>query len=495
MTAEQGRGLERITRVLVLVSTLSLIGLVVALGGWYRSTGTTVDELSSEERQFLLQEVLAESPGIYRWAFFEPRLGYTMRPNAELTSYGSTYTTNEAGYRTGPLAKDPGVFRVVFLGDSWTYGVGIQRRQTFAEEVARLANEHAAVDRRVEAWVLAMPGWNSLNEIAALWYLYESLEPDAVMLTISGNDNHSTTAILPTGSLFQGGTRPDQFGDPHISVYRGRRIDSYRYQDRWRLVLDEIRDTEGRLQEHGVPFFVFFLARWREVLVPHSMIARGEIEAPYAVAPREVTVGEWRGAGWGHGSVEANRLYARMAYRLLAGDLGWAPLPPGDPLADIEVYRRPPTEQDWLELYRLNSIETTAEFIPDSFRPGSRGARLQVVGPLNYRTGGMGASASILVANRQGSTSLEVTVSRLSFAPSIYPLELTVSIPSPSGGTRTVTTVPSDGPATHRFSVAIPADLEEYTALDIVFVASRTAASADLGLSRSLRIQSIEHSR
>lgn len=492
MTTERSSGLERLTKVLLLVSTLSVVALLAALWGWYLSAGTTVEELSSEDRQFLLQEVLEESPGVYRWAFFEPRLGYTMRPNSELSSYGATYTTNEAGYRTGPVTKESGVFRVVFVGDSWTYGMGIKQRQTFAEEVARLANEHAGVDRRVEAWILAMPGWNTFNEIAALWYLYDSLEPDAVMLTISGNDNHSTTTILPNGSLFQGSTGPDQFGDPHSSVYRGRRIDSYRYQERWRMAMEKIHETEERLQEHDVPFFVFFLARWSES-VGHSLIARGPIAAPYIVAPRESTIDEWRGP-WGHGSVAANRLYGRMAYRLLASRLGWEPLPPGNPLADVEIYDEPPADQDWLELYRNYSIETTAEFIPDTFYPGRGRNRLQAVGPMNTKSGSMGAATSILIADREGSRSLDITVSRLSYAPSIYPLELTVSIPSPSGGTRTVTTVPADGPETHRFSIDIPSDLEQYTVLDVVFVASRTAATPNLGFSRSVLIRSIEHS-
>ncbi len=104
----------------------------------------------------------------------------------------------------------------------------------------------------------------------------------------------------------------------------------------------------------------------------------------------------------------------------------------------------------------------------------------------------MGRATTILVRPRRRARQLRIVVRRLPEAPSLYPLELTVHIPSPAGGSRVTTTVPADGPEVHRFKIRIPDDLEPGSTLDVVFVAERTISAPRRLMPRSLIIRSIK---
>ena len=133
----------------------------------------------------------------------------------------------------------------------------------------------------------------------------------------------------------------------------------------------------------------------------------------------------------------------------------------------------------------------TRRHIPEDYIPRV-GVELQCVGIMNCKAGAMGRETMVLVRRRPGAKMLAVSVERLPYAASLYPLELTVSIPSPGGGRRTVTVIPADGPVLHRFSLAMPPDVEPGAALDIVFRAGRAASAPDVRLARSLFIKAIE---
>lgn len=479
-----------IPRLLLATTAASLAGLAVCAAGWWLARRyPVIENLSAEQRQALVETLVAESPGLYRWAYFEPRLGYTLRPNAALRAWGDTFTSNELGYRTGPVAKPPNTLRVLFIGDSWTYGMGIQRPETFAEVFAELASAHSGETRKVESWVLALPGYNFMNEIAGLWFFYGRLQPDVVVLCPAGNDNHSTLAVLPHGATTEQGVTMDDFGDPHVVAYHMRRLESYRYQERWRRSFAAARDTEERLRRLGVPFFVFFVGRWHEEDA-HAMMAGSGVESPYVVVPIELTRGKWSAQSHGHGNPAANRLYARMLYRAVAQSLGWPALPPGDALADVPVHSGPPAGTDWIARYQQLVDEESAAVIPESFAPPIRAGR-QAVGPFEPRTGVLGRATTILVRRAPGAKRVSITVRRLEDAPYLYPLALTVSIPSPGGGTRTVVTVPADGPDALTFPLDIPSDLPDRAVLDVVFVADRVTSAKETLAGRSLYIAEI----
>jgi lysophospholipase L1-like esterase len=73
-----------------------------------------------------------------------PIRGFAHIPNAVTTEVSSEYNVsvriNEAGLRMDreiPLARTPGVPRVLFLGDSFTFGQGVEARQRFTDLIQR----------------------------------------------------------------------------------------------------------------------------------------------------------------------------------------------------------------------------------------------------------------------------------------------------------------------------------------------------------------------
>ncbi len=486
---------EPILRALLAIAAVSLTGLAVCAVGWYRAATAPADleDLSAEERLLLVQEIVELAPGVHRRTWFEPAIGYTLHPGAEIDAWGDRFTSDELGYRNPPLAKAPGTFRVVFAGDSWTYGMGVRMEESYPRVVARLANRHGGQERPIEAWTVALPGYNTQNYTSALWYFFERLDPDAVVICPSGNDNHSTVGIRPNGSVARAAVDRDDFGDPHAIFYRVRRLDSYRFRERWRQSFEALRQTELRLERLGIPVLHFFLARWEGADV-HARVAASRLAAPYLIAPLELTLGRWENPPpFAHGNPAANELYAEMAYRGLAHLLGWRSLPAPDRRAEIEVFDAPPGGEDWGARFDRLSAAATAKKIPEGFRPStSTAARSQAAGALDAETGLMGRATTILVRHRPGARTLRLTVRRLPDAPSLYPLALTVEIPSPAGGRRTTVTVPADGPDVHRLSLPIPEDLRPGSALDVVLVAERAVASRRTPAARSLYVESVD---
>lgn len=323
----------RLTRAFAALASAGFATALVCAWGWYRAARERVDisALSPEERQELTQEMLAVSPGAFVQALFEPAVGYTLRPHGKITAWGDAFEANEIGYRTGPLPGRRGgrkAFRVVFLGDSWTFGMGIRETESFPARVAELANQlGAAGGKTVEALDLGLPGYNTLNETAALDFFYDRLRPDAVVICPTGNDADSTANVLPNGSLTRMGIERDGFGSDHPLVFP-RLVDSFEFRSRWRRDFDEIRSLEQRLGARGVPLLVYFTATWEERFA-HELIRQSGVTSPYVVTPRQLASPRWRNPPpWLHGTPEANRLYAHMVYRGLAESLGWPPPPP-----------------------------------------------------------------------------------------------------------------------------------------------------------------------
>lgn len=485
----------RLTRAFAVLASASLAAALVCAWGWYRAAHerTDVSALSPEERQELAQEMAEASPGAFVTALFEPAVGYTLRPKRRITAWNDTFEANEIGYRTGPLPGRRGgrkTFRVVFLGDSWTFGMGVRQEESFPARVAELANGlRAAGSRPVEALNLGLPGYNTLNEVAALDFFYDRLRPDAVVICPTINDADSSANVLPNGALTRMGMERDGFGSDHPLVFP-RLVDSFAFRSRWRRNFDDIRALEERLRTRGVPLLVYFAATWDEPFA-HALVQGSGITAPYVVTPRGLTAMRWRNPPpFFHGTVAANRLYAHMVYRGLAGLLGWPPPTPAEEreAEEAPVHRHPPAGA--VEAAReLLARET--ERIPDRYVPGQTES-FQCTGPMDCRTGLAGKATTVLLRRRPGARSIQVSLRRLPNAPSILPLPVRVSIPAPGGGTEARAVLQAGGPDPLTVSVPIPPGVPAGAALDVTVRAARAVSAPVLLAPRSLFIAGIE---
>jgi hypothetical protein len=193
-----------------------------------------------------------------------------MRPNTNYVKVlGDTFTTNDLGFRAAPTSPKPsGVKRIVIVGDSWTYGQGVRYEETFANQLQKMLNRNG---ERWQVYNLAMPGWNTANEIAALRSFFSRLQPDIVVFCPTSNDIDDSLEVW-NGRLL----RP---GFASGAMFRS----SYEYESRWIDVFKRLQSEVEWLKRQGVPSLVYFL--WRKLTSYYAGLAG--FSSPYTVVPTE----------------------------------------------------------------------------------------------------------------------------------------------------------------------------------------------------------------
>jgi len=111
------------------------------------------------------------------------------------TPYCVDFSNNAEGYR-GPLqapARAPNTFRVLAVGDSFTYGEGVKDADTMPAQLQRVLQERHP-ELAVEVVNLGEPGVNTEKEIITL-RARMGLDPDVVLLDYVLNDAFRVAAI------------------------------------------------------------------------------------------------------------------------------------------------------------------------------------------------------------------------------------------------------------------------------------------------------------
>jgi lysophospholipase L1-like esterase len=120
----------------------------------------------------------------------DPELIYRLRPNATVTwssaEFTETMRTNGRGLR-GPAVgpRRPGVARLVAIGDSFTYGHGVQDDEAYPAVLARTL---AARGHAVEVVNAGVPGYST--DQAYAWARRDglALEPDLLLVGVHCSD-------------------------------------------------------------------------------------------------------------------------------------------------------------------------------------------------------------------------------------------------------------------------------------------------------------------
>lgn len=126
-----------------------------------------------------------------------PNLLYVPKPNGYSTVDGVVNQFNADGFRdrTYPRAKAEGVTRIVVLGDSVTYGLGVAADQAYPKVVERSLHELST--RRWEVLNFGIPGYATPQELiyyrqAAQWF-----QPDVILIGYCMNDIICSSRELP----------------------------------------------------------------------------------------------------------------------------------------------------------------------------------------------------------------------------------------------------------------------------------------------------------
>lgn len=100
------------------------------------------------------------------------------------------YRTNALGLR-GPEfqpKKSANTFRILFFGDSFTFGEGVHFEDTYPEVAAAFLQREFGPDLRVEAFNFGVGGYNTTQSLQLLQMNVERFSPDAVVLGYVLND-------------------------------------------------------------------------------------------------------------------------------------------------------------------------------------------------------------------------------------------------------------------------------------------------------------------
>jgi hypothetical protein len=144
----------------------------------------------------VLAESLLRLIGFRYSAFYQPdpTLGVRLRPGAQgnFAREGNAYVSiNSRGWRDEEhaLAKDPGVFRIAVLGDSFAEALQVDISRTFWKLLERSLNVSYCLNRPVEVLNFGVSGFGTAQEYLALKNFAAPFQPDLVLLAfLTGND-------------------------------------------------------------------------------------------------------------------------------------------------------------------------------------------------------------------------------------------------------------------------------------------------------------------
>jgi len=160
----------------------------------------------------------SELRGLHRFRPDLPWL-FELLPGAE----GRISETGAAFYRINPdglrdsvytRPKPDGVFRVVVMGDSVSFGYGVEEAEAYPQVLEELLSE-LVPDSRVEVVNLAVGGYNAYNEAKLLEGVGRSYEPDLVLVQFCINDLNDPTLHFDAQTRIALSAIPDAaFPDP-----------------------------------------------------------------------------------------------------------------------------------------------------------------------------------------------------------------------------------------------------------------------------------------
>ena len=142
-------------------------------------------ELQEQRRVFPTYYPLAEGGLFTRDR--DSRLRYRLTPGFEMELRDSLYRINSLGFRGREQTfwGHPETRRVVLLGDSYAFGLGVDQSQTLA---AQLESRLQASCRSVAVLNLGVPGYHTGQELALAERVGFDLDPDLMVLLFYAND-------------------------------------------------------------------------------------------------------------------------------------------------------------------------------------------------------------------------------------------------------------------------------------------------------------------
>jgi lysophospholipase L1-like esterase len=136
----------------------------------------------------------------------DPDADYRLAPNLNLPQGGQMLRTNSMGFRSPEMAtrKKDGITRVVCLGDSMTFGLGLPREEVpYPRQLERLLNQRASAPR-YEVLNAGISGYGTDQEVATLKSRILTLSPDVVTIGFYASNDVTDNMYRAEKEVFQG---------------------------------------------------------------------------------------------------------------------------------------------------------------------------------------------------------------------------------------------------------------------------------------------------
>jgi lysophospholipase L1-like esterase len=121
----------------------------------------------------------------------DPQLSFVHAPNRSAFLMGVPVSINSDGLRDREYshAKSPGVYRIMMLGDSTTFGWGVRQEDTAAKFLERKLNAHLPPGYgKVEVIDAGVGNYNTVQEVTYYRTRGRAFHPDLVVLVFFIND-------------------------------------------------------------------------------------------------------------------------------------------------------------------------------------------------------------------------------------------------------------------------------------------------------------------
>ena len=117
---------------------------------------------------------------------FELRSGTVYDHQSPYGDFRVTVRVNRDGFRSPAVEarKPPGVFRIFTVGDSTTFGLGVENHETFPARLEAKLNEGAGEGLRFEVINGGVPGYNLAHYYLVLRDIVFRYDPDLILLGI-----------------------------------------------------------------------------------------------------------------------------------------------------------------------------------------------------------------------------------------------------------------------------------------------------------------------
>lgn len=191
------------------------------------------------------------------------------------------FSTNGLGLRGGPILPDGGRLRILALGDSTTFGLGVNDEETWPACLEMLLNGHAGA-ARFEVVNAGVTGYTVVQGCQAWVGRWQALRPAVIIATFGNNDWEVWDGVSDSERLAWYAPLEPGVGRPRVLAYvqllyrqwaRKRAIEGDPRNKKPRVPAEEFRETVARLDafaaERGAGL-ICVLWPWREQYAAHD---------------------------------------------------------------------------------------------------------------------------------------------------------------------------------------------------------------------------------